>query len=114
MFGAAVWASGGGDAVVGVGGVEVAEAVVMFCGKDDVFSSGLFGDAGPFVGIEIRRVEGCVEVEPLLPLDFGVGRRQRPDHARFRLRPGAEVDEKAELCVLPVVLVRRGVLCEGR
>src|SRR5579859_4723032 len=111
----AVRAGWRGDAVVRGGGVEVAEAVVVFGGEDDVFGAGLFGDARPLVGVEIDGVEGLVEREPPLSLVFGVGVRQWPDQAGVGLGPGAEVDEKSEFGVLPLVkLAGRRMLGEGR
>ena len=48
---------GGLDAPIGLVGPEHAEAVVVFGGDDDVFHAGILGQAHPFLGVELHRVE---------------------------------------------------------
>ncbi len=51
-----------GDLVVGEFRIELAEAVVVLGGEDQVLHAGVFGELHPLVGVELHRVEHAVEV----------------------------------------------------
>ena len=82
------------DVVVGVGAVEDGEAVVVLRSDDDVLDARLLGQRGPFVGIEVDRIEIVGVVLVLLERDLEelAGPLLAADHG-----VDAPVDEQAEL-----------------
>ena len=98
-----------GAAVVGFGGLEHAEAVVVFGGEDHIFHARVGSGFGPTVGVEAARVEGAVQllvvelvllVGGALAVDPGFA-ADAPglDHAPLAI--DAPVGHEAELEVLP-------------
>src|SRR5689334_200440 len=50
-----------GDLIVGQLAIEFAKAVVMLRGKNEVFRSGVLGNADPFRGIEVGGIETSIK-----------------------------------------------------
>jgi len=102
-----------GDLVIGVFGVEHAEAVVVLGGEHDVTHAGLAGGFGPPVRVEPVRVEGGLQVFIFLlvlgvvfilsPAPAFVFRADGPGlhDAPLAVRP--PVHQQAELQVLPLL-----------
>ena len=93
-----------GDLEVGQGGVEEAEAVVVFGGDGDVASAGILGEGHPLLGIEAHGVEPLCQRRVL-----GAGDRLVVHYplAAAQQRVEAEMDEHAEAALVePAQLLR--------
>jgi hypothetical protein len=94
-----------GDFVIGVGGVEHAEAVVVFGGEDDVALAGGFGEADEGAGVELFRVEADGQGTVFGFGDAGVLlAHDGPGGFDAGERIGAPMDEHAELGVVEAML----------
>ena len=118
---APVWAFGGGDFIIVRLGVELAEAVVMPAGEDEILHARSLGGGHPRVRVEPGRVELFVEVVINLDRDLRAARlvsaslaAARPaDLGAFEAhRP--PVDEQAKPRLAPPFYAFGNRRCAGR